>query len=45
MSRLCATGYQLPGMRVLQFGFDGNSNNPHLPLNYGHNVVALHRDA
>ena len=32
--------YQLPGMRVLQFGFDGNSNNPHLPLNYGHNVVA-----
>ena len=32
--------YQLPGMRVLQFGFDGNSDNPHLPLNYGHNAIA-----
>jgi 4-alpha-glucanotransferase len=32
--------YQLPGMRVLQFGFDGNSNNPHLPHNYAHNAVA-----
>jgi 4-alpha-glucanotransferase len=27
-------------MRVLQFGFDGNSNNPHLPHNYAHNAVA-----
>src|SRR4029453_11282676 len=32
--------YQLPGMRVLQFGFDGDSGNPHLPNNYGHNTVA-----
>jgi 4-alpha-glucanotransferase len=32
--------YQLPGMRVLQFGFDGDSNNPHLPHNYVHNSVA-----
>jgi 4-alpha-glucanotransferase len=32
--------YQLPGMRVLQFGFDGDSKNPHLPHNYVHNSVA-----
>jgi 4-alpha-glucanotransferase len=32
--------YQLPGTRVLQFGFDGDSNNPHLPHNYVHNAVA-----
>jgi 4-alpha-glucanotransferase len=30
----------LPGMRVLQFGFDGSPNNPHLPQNYSHNTVA-----
>jgi 4-alpha-glucanotransferase len=24
-------GFELPGMRVLQFGFDGSSDNPHLP--------------
>ena len=30
----------LPGMRVLQFGFDGNPENPHLPRNYVHNTVA-----
>ena len=30
----------LPGMRVLQFGFDGNPKNPHLPRNYVHNSVA-----
>ena len=30
----------LPGMRVLQFAFDGNLKNPHLPHNYGHNIVA-----
>ena len=24
-------GFALPGMRVLQFGFDGSSDNPHLP--------------
>lgn len=32
--------YQLPGMRVLQFGFDGDSRNTHLPHNYTHNCVA-----
>jgi 4-alpha-glucanotransferase len=31
--------YKLPGMRVLQFGFDGNTNNPHLPRNYPANSV------
>jgi 4-alpha-glucanotransferase len=30
----------LPGMRVLQFALDGNSQNPHLPQNYVHNTVA-----
>ena len=30
----------LPGMRVLQFAFDGNLQNPHLPGNFAHNVVA-----
>ena len=29
----------LPGMRVLQFGFDGNPQNPHLPENYVQNSV------
>jgi 4-alpha-glucanotransferase len=32
--------YQLPGTRVLQFGFDGDSGNPHLPHNYVHNAAA-----
>ena len=27
-------------MRVLQFAFDGNPQNPHLPGNFAHNVVA-----
>ena len=31
--------FALPGMRVLQFAFDGASDNPHLPVNYGHNAV------
>lgn len=26
--------FHLPGMLVLQFGFDGNTNNPHLPHNH-----------
>jgi 4-alpha-glucanotransferase len=26
--------FHLPGMRVLQFAFDGHSDNPHLPANY-----------
>jgi 4-alpha-glucanotransferase len=32
--------YQLPGTKVLQFGFDGDSRNPHLPHNYAHTAVA-----
>jgi 4-alpha-glucanotransferase len=32
--------YELPGTRVLQFGFDGDSRNPHLPHNYVHNALA-----
>lgn len=32
------TGF--PGMRVLQFGFDGRRDNIHLPYNYPKNVVA-----
>ena len=30
----------LPGMRVLQFGFDGNPANPHLPHNWHPDLVA-----
>jgi 4-alpha-glucanotransferase len=29
----------LPGMRVLQFAFDGNGDNPHLPRNFGPDTV------
>ena len=32
------TGF--PGMRVLQFAFDGSKDNPHLPYNYPINTVA-----
>jgi 4-alpha-glucanotransferase len=32
--------FGLPGMRVLQFGFDGSPDNPHLPHNYQRDVVA-----
>jgi 4-alpha-glucanotransferase len=32
--------FGLPGMRVMQFGFDGSGDNPHLPHNYTHDVVA-----
>ena len=31
--------FYLSGMRVLQFGFDGQSENPHLPHNYTANTV------
>ncbi|MBV8133456.1 MAG: 4-alpha-glucanotransferase, partial [Alphaproteobacteria bacterium] len=31
--------FRLPGMRVLQFAFDGKSDNPHLPRNYTPNTV------
>ncbi|NYB75973.1 4-alpha-glucanotransferase [Sedimentibacter hydroxybenzoicus DSM 7310] len=32
--------FNFPGMGVLQFAFDGNPDNPHLPLNYAKNTVA-----
>jgi 4-alpha-glucanotransferase len=32
--------FRLPGTRVLQFAFDGNPNNPHLPRNFSVNSVA-----
>jgi 4-alpha-glucanotransferase len=32
--------FHLPGMRVLQFAFDGDPMNPFLPANYIHNTVA-----
>jgi 4-alpha-glucanotransferase len=31
--------FHLPGTRVLQFAFDGHSDNPHLPENYAPNTV------
>jgi 4-alpha-glucanotransferase len=31
--------FHLPGMRVLQFAFDGNPDNPFLPHNYGPDAV------
>jgi 4-alpha-glucanotransferase len=31
--------FRFPGMRVLQFAFDGNPDNPHLPHNYAANTV------
>jgi len=32
--------FHLPGMRVLQFAFDGHLDNPHLPRSYVTNTVA-----
>jgi 4-alpha-glucanotransferase len=32
--------FQVPGTRVLQFAFDGNVENPHLPRNFLSNTVA-----
>ena len=32
-------GFDLPGMRVLQFAFDGSSDNPHLPHMHEHNCI------
>ena len=31
--------FHLPGTRVLQFAFDGSSDNPHLPRNYEQNTA------
>lgn len=33
------TMFGMPGTRVLQFGFDGDPNNPHAPLAIGEDVV------
>ena len=30
---LLRDNYELPGMKILQFAFDGNENNPYLPKN------------
>jgi 4-alpha-glucanotransferase len=32
--------FHIPGTRVLQFAFDGNPENPHLPQHYVSNLVA-----
>jgi 4-alpha-glucanotransferase len=32
--------FGLPGMRILQFAFDGHADNPYLPHNFVHNTVA-----
>ncbi len=32
-------GFRLPGMRVLQFAFDGDPANPHLPHNHRRNTI------
>jgi len=32
--------FELPGIRVFQFGFDGDPSNPHLPHNHDPNTVA-----
>ena len=31
--------FNLPGMKILQFAFDGNSSNPYLPHNHDHHCV------
>ncbi|MFZ9737397.1 MAG: 4-alpha-glucanotransferase [Prochlorotrichaceae cyanobacterium] len=31
--------YEFPGMKILQFAFGGDQNNPYLPYNYPHNAV------
>ena len=31
--------YALPGMKILQFAFDGSPTNPYLPHNHGRNCV------
>ncbi len=33
------TGFNLPGMKILQFAFGDNDTNPYLPHNYDHNTV------
>ncbi|MBO7535965.1 MAG: 4-alpha-glucanotransferase, partial [Bacilli bacterium] len=31
---------KFPGMKVIEFGFDGKKDNEHLPVNYKENIVA-----
>ncbi|MGZ4958343.1 MAG: 4-alpha-glucanotransferase [Methylomonas sp.] len=31
--------FNLPGMKILQFAFDGHNDNPYLPMNYTQNCV------
>src|SRR5437879_4644808 len=38
--RALTNGFGLPGMRVLQFAFDGEPDNPHLPYLYDRDCVA-----
>src|SRR5262249_23319005 len=38
--RVLLDDFRLPGTRVLQFAFDGNPGNPHLPGNFTANCVA-----
>ena len=33
--------FGLPGMRVLQFGFDGTPDNPHVPYRYERNSIVF----
>jgi 4-alpha-glucanotransferase len=37
--RVLRDQFHLPGTKVLQFAFDGHSDNPYLPENYGANTV------
>ena len=45
MSRRCAATSAWPGMRVMQFGFDGTGDNLHLPHMYERLERGVHRDA
>ena len=36
--------FRLPGMRVLQFAFDGNADNPYLPAQLRPQHRRVHRD-
>ncbi len=31
--------FNLPGMKILQFAFDGSRDNPYLPYNHNHNAI------
>jgi 4-alpha-glucanotransferase len=37
--RMLRDQFRLPGTKVLQFAFDGHSDNPYLPENYSSNIV------